>query len=424
MFPYEWSLDRKAGVVSYLAGEPPGDAIAPVLEQLVRIEGVAEDGKRVHDIVFRRLDFRHSAWKLPDEGYRGVQSASEVPAAIEAEGAEGITIDHCMFTQLGNYAISFGRGSFRNRVTSNEFVDIGGGGVKIGESGIQAMNKQRPNEAERNGGNVIADNHMHRLGLTFPAAAGVLIGQSSDNTVSHNHIHDMTATPVSVGWTWQYKLNSLKNNIIEYNHLHDIGHGPMSDMGGIYTLGEQPGSVLRNNLIHDITGLVYGGWGIYLDQASTGILVEKNVVYNCSHAGFNQHFGKENLIRNNVFAFNKEAQMTRVRADQPVSFTMERNIVYYDDGDLLGHSWKGGLKMDHNIYWDTRGLEVRPAGLSWKEWQATGMDANSLVADPMFVSADNFDFRLKPGSPALKMGFQQIDLSTVGTRGTVGPLGK
>lgn len=199
-----------------------------------------------------------------------------MPAAFDAEGAENISVDHCMFAQLGNYAISFGRGCFRNRVVSNEMEDLGGGGVKIGEP---TMNRQRPNEAERNGNNQVADNHMHRLGLVYPASVGVLLGQSSDNTVSHNHIHDLTYSAISVGWTWQYKLTQLKNNIIEYNHLHDLGHNVMSDMGGIYTLGEQPGTVLRNNLIHDVNALVYGGWGIYLDQATSNIVVEKNVVY-------------------------------------------------------------------------------------------------------------------------------------------------
>jgi parallel beta-helix repeat protein len=419
--PTEWYLDQKAGVVNYWPrGEDPSqeEVIAPVLEQLVRIKGEPENGRLVHDVVFRGLDFRHSAWTLPEGGYRGMQAASTVPAAFTAEGAENVSIDHCMFTEMGNYAISFGRGCFRNRVVGNEIVNMGGGGVIIGEP---TMNRQRPTEAERSGANLVADNHMHQLGRIYSASVGVLVGQSSDNTISHNHIHDLFYTAISVGWTWQYKLVALKNNIIEYNHLHDLGHMVMSDMGGIYTLGEQPGTVLRNNLIHDVNALVYGGWGIYLDQATSNILVENNVVYNCNNAGFNQNFGRENLVRNNVFAYNKEFQWMRNRSEQHLSFTMERNIVYFDEGRLLGKNWSGGLKANRNLYWDARGREIRPAGKSWKEWQAAGMDTDSLVADPLFVNPDNFDFRLKPGSPALKLGFQQIDMSTVGPRGTVGP---
>ena len=38
--------------------------------------------------------------------------------------------------------------------------------------------------------------------------------------------------------------------------------------------------------------------------------------------------------------------------------------------------------------------------------------------------AANFDFRLTPGSPALKLGFQQIDMTTVVPRGVAGPAGR
>jgi hypothetical protein len=423
MYESRWYLDRKTGTVSYLDRADPSqdDVIAPVLERLVILKGEPENGKLVRNVVFRGLDFRHTDWKLPEGGFAGMQAVSTVPAAFEAEGAEGVTIEHCMFTQLGNYAISFGRGCFRNRVIGNDIFDVGAGGVKIGET---TMNHQRENEAERSGFNVVSDNDIHELGRIYPGAVGVLIAQSSDNTISHNHIHDLYFTGISVGWTWQYKLVSLKNNIIEYNHIHDLGQKVMSDMGGIYTLGEQPGTVLRNNVIHDVNALVYGGWGIYFDQASTGIVAEKNIVYNCSVSALNQNFGRENVVRNNIFAFNKEYQATRNRSEQHISFTIERNIVYFDEGHLLGNNWKGGVKMDHNIYWNTRGGEIRPAGMSWKEWQTSGMDEGSVIADPLFVNAANYDFRLKPASPALRMGFQQIDASTVGPRGAVGPAGR
>jgi len=72
--------------------------------------------------------------------------------------------------------------------------------------------------------------------------------------------------------------------------------------------------------------------------------------------------------------------------------------------------------MKSNLYFDTRGTGIRFAGKSFAEWQAGGQDKGSLIADPLFVNAGNFDFRLRPGSPALKMGFQPIDMSTLGPR--------
>jgi hypothetical protein len=99
-----------------------------------------------------------------------------------------------------------------------------------------------------------------------------------------------------------------------------------------------------------------------------------------------------------------------------VSFRFEHNIVYFDQGRLLGSNWKGRFAMGHNLYFDTRGRDIRFAGQSFTDWQAGGRDAGSLITDPLFVNAGNFDFRLRPNSPALKMGFQQIDMTTVGPR--------
>jgi parallel beta-helix repeat protein len=224
-----------------------------------------------------------------------------------------------------------------------------------------------------------------------------------------------------VGWTWGYAANQSKGNIIEYNHLHDIGKEMLSDMGGIYTLGEQPGTRIRNNLIHDIASFTYGGWGIYPDEGSSDMLIENNIVYHCKSAGFHQHYGRENLVRNNVWAFNRENQLMRTRVEPHVSFIFERNIVYFDEGRLLGSNWTGDkFTMKDNLYFDTRGTGIRFAGMSFDEWQASGQDKDSVIADPLFANAGNFDFRLRPESPALKMGFQQIDMSTVGPRVAAG----
>jgi hypothetical protein len=238
----------------------------------------------------------------------------------------------------------------------------------------------------------------------------VWIGQSGGNTVAHNHIHDLYYSAISVGWTWDYGLSLAGGNRIEYNHLHDIGKGMMSDMGGIYTLGAQPGTILRNNLIHDIACFEYGGWGIYMDQGSSNILIENNIVYNTRSGSFNQNFGRENIVRNNVFALARDFQMTRNRTEQHLSFSIENNIVYFDQGRLLGNNWSGGVRMNRNLYWDARGGGIRPAGKSWEEWKQSGQDTDSFVADPLFVNPDNYDFTLRPESPAKKLGFKPIDL--------------
>jgi parallel beta-helix repeat protein len=411
----EWGLDSGTGVVSYWpeSGEDPtrDEIVAPAMTQLVRIEGKPETGAMVRNVVFRGLDFRHADWSMGPAGYAESQAAMTAPAAFEAVGAEGVAIDHCVFTQSGGYALWLGRGCRRNRITANEIFDLGGGGVKIGETAMRA------NQAEQNFENAVNDNDIHDLGLVYPSAIGVWVGQSSRNTISHNHIHDLYYTAISVGWTWGYAANQCAGNIVEFNHLHHIGKEMLSDMGAIYTLGVQPGTAIRNNLIHDVRSFTYGGWGIYPDEGSSNMTIENNIVYRTKSAGFHQHYGQENLVRNNVFALGEEFQLMRTRAEDHISFTFDGNIVYFDSGGLLGNNWTGNqFHMNHNVYWDARGGPVLFSGGSLAEWRQRGQDADSLVADPLFVNAANYDFTLLPDSPAWKLGWKKIDMSTVGPR--------
>jgi parallel beta-helix repeat protein len=223
---------------------------------------------------------------------------------------------------------------------------------------------------------------------------------------------------VSVGWNWGYQETPCRQNIIEFNHLHDIGQGMLSDMGAVYTLGIQKGTVIRNNLIHDVNSFTYGGWGLYTDEGSSEIVLENNVVYRTKSAGFHQHYGRENIVRNNIFAFGKEYQLMRTREEAHISFIFTNNIVYFDSGALLGSSWKNEkFVMEGNTYFDARpNASVKFSGASFDDWKARGHDTNSVIADPGFEDASKHNFALKSDSVALKRGFKPIDLRQVGVR--------
>jgi parallel beta-helix repeat protein len=168
-----------------------------------------------------------------------------------------------------------------------------------------------------------------------------------------------------------------------------------------------------------MAGLRYGGWGIYFDEGSSGILAESNVVYRTTHGGFHQHYGETNTLNNNIFAFGRDQQLQRTRAETHTSFSFQTNIVFFDSGILLSGDWSGDkFQIDWNIYFDARPdkkpAEMQFANASLQQWHERGHDAHSLIADLLFMDAKQFDFRFRKGSPALGLGFNPIDLTKVG----------
>jgi hypothetical protein len=416
--PGEWYLDRQAGRLYYfpMDDEDPNAAevIAPVARQLLVLEGKPAEGQFVRNLEFRGLRFRYTDWLPGPEGHSDGQAASSVNAAVETTGARDCVIADCEISRLGNYGVWFRAGSKNNRLMRCEITDLGAGGVRIGEIRSPASENEA---AERN---AVDNCYIHEGGRILREAVGAWIGRSSYNRLSHNEICDFRYTGISVGWSWGYDPSSAHHNTIEYNHVHHIGRGQLNDMGGIYTLGISPGTVIRHNVFHDIMShpRLYGGWGIYFDEGSTDILAENNLVYNTRTGGFHQHYGRENKVFNNIFAYSHTGQLIRSREEEHISFIFERNIVYYNNGSLLGSTWKNGnWRMDYNTYWDTSGEPVDFQGLTLEEWREKGFDQHSIAADPLFVAPEAADFRLKPESPAIALGFKPFDTKDVGLYG-------
>jgi hypothetical protein len=426
--PGEWYLDRITGVLSYwpLEGEQLEaiEAVAPVLTELVRLAGNADEGRFVEHVTLRGLTFHHADWVLSPQGNSSTQAAVMVPAAVTADGARHCVLEGCEVAHVGTYGVWFRRGCKDCRIERNRLFDLGAGGVRIGEA-----NRAGSDEAESSR-LVVDNNHIFDGGHVYAAGVGVWVAQSSHNRISHNDIHDLWYSGISIGWNWGLEENRTHHNVIEFNHVHHLVHGVLSDAGLIYCLGVSPGSVIRNNVFHDIWPYDAPpfGWGIYLDAQCGNYLVENNLVYNTRSGGlmFNNG-GHAHVIQNNIFAMSADYGLWPYSEKRPSTF--QRNIVYLTQGTLLIPYGERSLKerlaageplgdWDRNVYWHTGGGDrLRFYRRTFAEWQALGLDRNSRIADPQFAGAGEGNFRLQPDSPALELGFQPFDISTVGLYG-------
>ncbi|MCD6519928.1 MAG: right-handed parallel beta-helix repeat-containing protein [Anaerolineae bacterium] len=451
--PGEWYLDRSDGTLYYLP--LPEEALeeteifVPRLPQLLRLEGTPEEGQYVEFLSFQGLTFEHGAWYQPKGGGKGFwwaerkdyasapQAALHVPGALWVRGARHCTFQGCTIRHIGWYGVEIAEGCHGIRLVGNEIYDLGAGGVKV--LGADAQGPR----ALRTGYNRITDNHIYDGGHVFHSAIGVLLTHSFGNEISHNHIHDLYYSGISCGWVWGYGESVSRDNLILKNHIHHLGKGLLSDMGGIYTLGVQPGTVIGGNLIHDVERWEYSGWAVYLDEGSSHILVEGNVCYDTDNQPFHMHYGRACLVRNNIFAFGRagQARLTRLHGregryrpeleEKHQALYFERNIFITEGKPCFVGGWlapleERGFFSDLNLFWDVsegkvyhvteKARQEVARRFSMEEWQALGQDRHSIVADPRCRNLAERDFTLAKDSPAFALGFQPIDLSDVGPR--------
>ena len=311
--PGEWFEDVRAGKIYYWprTGEDMTQAkcYAPATETLVQIKGTLD--QPAANIQFKGITFAHTTWLRPaEQGHVPLQAGmfmldakklspkgtsyhpkldnvawiGRPPAAVVVKNADHISFENCTFEHLASAGLDFASGTHDDLVEGCIFRDSGGNGIQLGkysDTNVETHFPYNPSDEheicsrEKISNNVISD-----CGNEDWGCVGISVGYARDISIKHNEVFNLPYTGISVGWGWTKMTNALRENFIFGNHVHHVGQR-LGDLGGIYLLSAQPGTVVAENHISDITPSPFvpdpqHWFYLYLDEGSSGITVRDN----------------------------------------------------------------------------------------------------------------------------------------------------
>ena len=312
--PGEWALSELEKKIIYYPKDgqdiKTSRIIAPQVKTLVRIKGNKD--MRVENLHFKNIFFHHAAYILPEFGHDGRQACfyytdgtglknhdALIEEAIRIAWAENCSFTNCEIGLTGGNGIYITEGSRHVSIEKCEIRDIGGNGVMVGTA------YDPKSESSALVQNVILEGcDVHMAGRHYDSAVGIWQGFAANCELSGNEVYDLPYTGISIGWQWNPLPTSSRENLVADNHIHDVMK-MLGDGGGIYTLGYQPGTIIRNNEIHDILRSELNhaspNNGMFIDEGSSGYLVEGNHIYRVSHTCIRGHRAAGVELKNNTF---------------------------------------------------------------------------------------------------------------------------
>ena len=440
--PGEWYLDRASGTLYFWPpdGDPHPEVMAPRLRTLLQLE------RDTAYVTFRGFTF-------------------------EAFAGTGITLtgtSHCLIAgsvihnggDYGGVGVSVNGGS-NNGIAGNDISRTGSHGISL-SGGDRATLTPADNYAD--------NNYIHHVGVSYKQGVGISLS-GVGLRASHNLIHDTPRMAIMFsGNNLLLEYNHMRHTSLETEDTGQVYTGGRDWISS-------RGTVIRYNYMHDSIGFgqengkwfsPHFSWGVYLDDNTGGVDVTGNIVARAYRGLIHLHNGRDNRIENNIFIDGRMQQAefsgwtntsrmwldhfpTMVKGyemvkDQPAwqkmrnigtspaqavlpdglimsGNTFRKNIVVaMEPGARLYNS--RNLPLDHNewdanLYWHgglplNIALGGKAGTLDFEQWRAKGQDAHSVVADPLFVNAARDDYRLRPQSPAWKLGFQEIPVDRIG----------
>ncbi|MHC4404924.1 MAG: right-handed parallel beta-helix repeat-containing protein [Planctomycetota bacterium] len=409
--PGEFYMDSRSRRLYYKPRRTPieeQEIVAASLDRIIDIDGAT-------DIRFEGLTFKVSDGLL--EVLPSLALHSNIKGGLIRLGdARGIAIKYCRLLNSGQNGVIVEGDIEECKIYGNLITQTVSGGVRF----VGGNNRD----------NVVENNYVHHVG------EGIYVRNSVGDVIRHNLIHDVDSNG--------FKSLYVERQTVSYNDISRVGlDGTDSDAGGIYTNctagGPEGGHVtIDHNLVHDMAWNGYPGYpsaAIYLDMDGVyNCTITNNVIYNIKHKFAVHVRGVNHVVRNNIIDFDGPDllspftilagyKLANVAVDEPPihnhDYTYENNVVWSSSGAIFQIRGKMDeetfKRVDNNVYYNPDGV-YSFRQVAWEKWSRMGLDVHTKYADPLFVDRENGDYRLKPESPALALGFRQIDTSEIGLK--------
>ena len=315
--PGEWYYDFHTQKLWYYPRDREGfdfgeafSAIYPVVETLIEVVGTAD--YPVRDITVKGVTFSHTTWMRPSEkGHVPLQAGmylteayklrpqidrpnnhkldnqgwlGRADAAVELRYAENAHFEDCRFEHLGGSGLDFVVGCHGGTTTNCTFSDIAMNGLVVGSFSPEGLETHLPyqpaDSREVCSGLTIEQSEFYDIANDDWGCVAIAAGYVSGINIEHNTIHDVSYTGISLGWGWNRDSVCMKDNKVHANLIYNYAQH-MYDCAGIYTLGNQPGTVISENVVRDIAKPSYvhdpDHWFyLYTDEGSSNITVRDN----------------------------------------------------------------------------------------------------------------------------------------------------
>lgn len=430
--PGEWFHDRRANRLLFMP--PAGLDLTKAKIEVSQLRSLVEwRGTRQQPVRFIALQgftFRHANRTFMDTREPLLRSDWRIyrGGAVLFTGAEDCLLDHCTLDRLGGNAVVVSNYNRRVVIRTSWIQGCGASGVVFVGSPAAVRSplfayEQRATLAgiDRTPGPLtedypaectVEDCLITAIGRVEKQVAGVEISMARRIVVRNCTICGVPRAGINISeGTWGGHL--IEGCDVFDTVLETGDHGSFNSWGRdrFWELRDTPEheaaelallDAAEPTIIRNSRWRCDHGWDIDLDDGSSNYEIYNNLLL---AGGLKLREGFRRQVWNNIIV-NNSLHPHVWFPDSGDTFT--HNLVMGPYRPALMGAGRWGREVDFNLFTTNETDRTRFA--------AHGVDAHSLVGNPRFVDPAAGDFRVKAGSPALAIGFQNFPMDDFGVR--------